>query len=194
MKMIFRTIQAIVIFTMCQLAFSAPIITYSSGYISGVDDVVVDGQMFDVVFKQGSCNTALIGGCVPSNFTFLQQTEAEAAVASFALQSVFQGIANMPAAMGASGTGVGIYTPAWEENQIDVFGVLLAYTTNAADSNENNDVLDELAAPSQTAIQWGDSDELYYANWTEVPVPNTLWLVCIALVGLFWSRRKAGLI
>jgi PEP-CTERM motif len=68
-------------------AVSAATLLQSSGILTGVHDVVVDGLHYDVTFVDGSCSGAF-GQCDAQHFTFL--TDVAAAAGATALRAALE--------------------------------------------------------------------------------------------------------
>lgn len=199
MKRIYQVLQVLVLMGLCQCAWSGPVILTSGNIITGVNDVTVGSETFDVRFVDGSCVTAVAGGCVASSFNMHSTGEAEGALAMFALQTIFEHETNMPAAFGLTGPYLDLDTPDELFFPTILSGVTLQYNTGPNNANNNNIVFDDEFAPTATGSTDldGTGNNLVFANWTEVPnpaavpEPGMLLLTGAAIAWMLWARRPS---
>lgn len=164
---------------------TAATLNVSGGRLLGASGVVVDGNLYDVDFIDGTC-IALFDGCdASSDFTFI--TQATAILASQALidqvfldgafafdssPSLTNGCTHLSSCMAA--------TP-WQPNGTSVD---LVVGRNLVTS----DVVQSLAYPSN--IDSSITTDLVYAVWTPVPEPGTGVMVLGGLAAMGARRNR----
>jgi hypothetical protein len=174
----------------------------SGGQLLGAYDVNVGGNLYDVEFVDGSCQT-LFSGCGGSGtheFAFSTAEQAEASSQSL-LDSVFGGEfaggpfdTNPELTVGITNTSLGVILTGFGAYDLDDGSLYLDGAFNSS-----------LAEPDRLGCATGQCSLLpdvdlatlpnaVYAQWTgvsAVPVPAAVWLFGTALVGLIgFGKRK----
>ncbi|ARN75477.1 VPLPA-CTERM sorting domain-containing protein [Oceanicoccus sagamiensis] len=174
-------------------SFAALIV--NSGMLMGATDINVEGTLYNVEFKDGSCS-GLFSGCdEASDFTFSTQSSAQSA--SIALE---RQVYRMSEFIGVPALTNGCYDD-YACNIITVYSTNVVITSSATYGYGSYYNM----LPGPLYDKFGDkllnidmesiSDEVY-AVWTvadtpsAVPVPGAAWLLGSALVGLTAIKRK----
>jgi len=174
----------------------AATINVVGGQLMGASSVLVDGNLYDVQFLDGTC-IALYNGCETSDFTF-QTVEAATAAAQALVNEVFidgpQGSFDTnPGLTNGIGAGEGsgnIWTP-FVANQFNLAGIFAFnqdLVTNAGPPPPGDFVAQSNKNPDSDLSTSASST---YAVWSvaSIPEPNTGLLVGLGLVALAGQRR-----
>ena len=171
-------------------AIATPVLEVdSSGILTGVNDVLVDGSYYDVRFADGTC-TSVYGVCDAAHFAF--GTSASAVDASLALLSALDAPSDFDETKiygcGSPG-GCVMLTP---------FGTIPGYTSLALlyDNTPVNTLFpDRVIAPFQFGVD-GDTGPLLaltWAVWTptaSVFEPSAVTMLGVGLLALIFIRRR----
>ncbi|MDH3378061.1 MAG: VPLPA-CTERM sorting domain-containing protein [Gammaproteobacteria bacterium] len=171
----------------------AATLNVSGGQLLGASNVDVGGNLYDVLFADGSC-ISLFDGCDElSDFVFQTEQDAFAASKALFIQVFEEAIVSFdpdPAlTFGCTDQPVcQAYTPH------GVSGLTVAFANNRVFSNISLFVGWVAGIPFDAALDTSSSDSQVYALWTPVnpvPVPAAVWLFGTALIGFFgYSRRR----
>ena len=161
-----------------------------NGVLMGATGVTVNGKLYDVEFKDGSCNS-LFNNCDDSLFAFRNETDAKAASQAL-FDLVFTGDwdTHPDKTNGCTNTGVCVVITNYARNHSSV---LVESATNNAD--EPRDTTTFTWKPFGASTVDGFSTQ---AIWTlhqdsttnNVPEPTSLGLMAAALGVLAGTRRR----
>lgn len=166
---------------------SAATLNVSGGQLLGASDVLVDGDLYDVEFLDGTCIDLFTGCDEASDFTF--QAEAAALLASQALlDQVFingtYGFDSFPyLTNGITDTAVGIMLTVFSG---DGFSFTYAYAANRASEPDEIATQTNNDAGSDLRVAFRHT----FAVWTPVPEPGTGALMALGLIAMGVSRRR----
>lgn len=176
---------------------AASVYTDSNGVVTGASGVIVNGQYYDVIFKDGTC-----GGFYSCAVPFLFNTAELAVAASEALDSqVFLGAFDSSGYFRTRGCAANSLQSCWVTTMYaykDRVGrgiVFLNYDDVATSGTGYEDVVSytTFSAIKDTAIKPAET----WAIWSVgkppvVPVPGAAWLFGSALAGLISIARRRG--
>ena len=184
--------------TLGTTAHAAPVLQVVNGTLMGADDVLVQGQLYDVRFVEGTC-AEVFGACQTERFEF-QSVESANAASHALISTVFiDGPAGKfdtgnSSTYGCNDTFGVPFCEVW--TPFDIFGDL---TWNMAAVNGFNRFRNQVYdVPVGYSYDTLGIKTAVWARWTsvpddraEVPEPASLWLVGAALCGLVLRRRSA---
>lgn len=198
MSLVIRALAVLVCVTSFSLSTSAAtIITDGSGKIAGANDVIVNGDSYDVSFIDGTC-VALFSGCdESSDFVFTTSALAQAASQAL-LDQVFLDFdalqtfdADPEKTVGCTNSGLC--------RALTVFALSSTPGTVAGVTADNNqfeveDIVTLNIGVGDT-LDLGDVTIATYAVWTAnssaVPLPPTAYLMSLSLAGLILARSRS---
>ncbi len=183
----------------------AAILDISGGQLFGATDVDVNGILYDVAFRDGTCIELYGGADENSDFPFTNlENLNDTVLIRAANQALFDQVfvdselgafdstPNLTNGCGASGFCL-VYTPLSVNDAHGGLGIVGVRN----DRNEYNDNILAIGSVHRTFDTgwWSDprDDRAVYAVWSEatpVPIPGAVWLFGSGLAALIGLRRK----
>ena len=194
MKKILNPVLLLTLLLSTNLAAAASLFV-SGGKLAGANDVLVNGNFYNVRFLEGSCANVFTICDVPS-FTFRNQTDASMAAQVLLDQVLIFPYARPEQAAGISATNYGfVFTPYTRSTT----NVIAAAARNAGASPYIDEVLPNFSIDASVSGSFFDYSSVsdqhsVWAQWTPtlttVPLPATMWLFCSGLAALAGFRKQ----
>jgi hypothetical protein len=190
MRRLFLATLLVLVFCLAASA-NAATLNVVGGLLRGASNVDVGGDLYDVVFTDGTC-IALFSGCDSnSDFAFTTEAAGLAAATALADQVFLDGPeGNFDTLPGLTfGCGDATTCEAYIPYVTNGTSVLAARMRNKAPPG--SDVISANLLLTVSTIDMS-SDSATYAVFTAVPEPSTGLLVAAGLVGLAAKRRRVN--
>jgi hypothetical protein len=190
MRRLFLATLLVLVFCLAASA-NAATLNVVGGLLRGASNVDVGGDLYDVVFTDGTC-IALFSGCDSnSDFAFTTEAAGLAAATALADQVFLDGPeGNFDTLPGLTfGCGDATTCEAYIPYVTNGTTVLAARMRNKAPPG--SDVISANLLLTVSTIDMS-SDSATYAVFTAVPEPSTGLLVAAGLVGLAAKRRRVN--